>query len=52
MMNEQKVNREHKSTVFQLLFSDRKELLSLYNALNGTDYTNEDDLTITTLKKR
>jgi hypothetical protein len=33
-----------------MLFSDKAALLSLYNALNGTDYDNPDDLTITTLE--
>ena len=40
---------KYKDTVFRLLFNSKKELLSLYNALNGTSYTNEDDLTINTL---
>ena len=32
------VNREHKDTVFRMLYKGKKELLTLYNALNGTDY--------------
>ena len=32
------VNREHKDTVFRMIYRDREELLILYNALNGTDY--------------
>lgn len=43
-------NREYKDTVFRMLFSDKKELLSLYNALNGTNYESPEDLEITTLK--
>ena len=39
-----KANRNYKDTVFRMLFSDRKNLLSLYNAVNGTDYQNPDDL--------
>ena len=35
------VNRTYKDTVFRKLFSDRKNLLSLYNAINGTAYTDE-----------
>ena len=31
------------------LFAEKKHLLSLYNAVNGTDYTNEDDLEVNTL---
>ncbi len=29
-------NRKYKDTVFRMLFSDRKNLLSLYNAINET----------------
>ena len=44
------VMRNHKDTVFRLLFNDKKALLSLYNALNGTDYTDENLLQIETLE--
>ena len=30
------VNRVYKSRIFEMVFSDKKELLSLYNAANGT----------------
>ena len=43
-------NRLYKDRLFHMLFSDKAALLSLYNALNGTDYDNPDDLTITTLE--
>ena len=43
-------NRKYKDTVFRRLFSDRKNLLSLYNAINGTAYENPDDLKIVTLE--
>ena len=43
-------NRKYKDTVFRMLFSDRKNLLSLYNAINGTAYENADDLEIVTLE--
>ena len=33
-----------------MLYSDKRAILELYNALNGTDYQNPDDLTITTLE--
>ena len=36
------INREYRSSVFAMLFNDRKELLTLYNAINGTAYTEED----------
>ena len=31
-------NRNYKDTVFRMLFSDRKNLLSLYNAVNQSDF--------------
>ena len=42
------VNRKHKDSLFRIIFKEKKELLSLYNALAGTAYENEDELTITT----
>ncbi len=44
------INREYRSSVFAMLFNDRKVLLSLYNAVNGTEYTDEDEITINTLE--
>ena len=49
-MTENKVNRNYKDTVFRMLFQDRKNLLSLYNAVNGTAYEDVDGLVITTLQ--
>lgn len=43
-------NQKHKDTVFRLLYREKKKLLELYNALNGTDYTNEEELIVTTLE--
>ena len=43
-------NRNYKDTVFRMLFSDRKNLLSLYNAVNQRDYKNPEDLEIVTLE--
>lgn len=37
-------NREVKSTLFAKIFTDKKELLDLYNAINGSTYTNEEDI--------
>ena len=45
-----KVQLKYKDTLFRMLFREKKNLLSLYNALNKTTYTNEDDLEITTLE--
>lgn len=44
------VYRNYKDRVFRLLYSDSVRLLELYNALNGSDYTDVDALTITTLE--
>ena len=46
-------NREYKDALFKFLFGsqERKEwTLSLYNAVNNSNYTNVDDLTIVTLE--
>lgn len=43
-------NREYKSTVFAKLFKDKKKLLTLYNALNHSAYTNDEELKIVTLE--
>ena len=42
--------RQYKDNVFCLLYRDKNNLLDLYNGLNNTNYTNVDDLTVTTLK--
>ena len=46
----QSYNREYRSSIFAMLFQDRKELLQLYNALNGTDYQDYENITINTLE--
>ena len=43
-------NKKYKDTVFRMLFSDRKNLLSLYNAINGTGYEDPEELEIVTLE--
>ena len=43
-------NRQYKDTVFRMLFSEKENLLSLYNAVTGNTYQNADDLKIVTLK--
>lgn len=43
-------SRTYKSRMFEMIFSDKKELLELYNAINGTNYTNPDDLVVNTLE--
>lgn len=44
------IKRDYKSSMFCMLWENKEELLSLYNATNGTHYTNADDLIINTLK--
>lgn len=44
-----RVNQKYKDRVFRMIFHDKKDLLSLYNAINGTNYTDPDDLEIRTL---
>mgnify|MGYP006943502812 FL=1 len=40
----------YKDRVFRMLFREKKRLLELYNALNGTDYADEGDLMVNTLE--
>ena len=52
MSNSVTVNRENKSLLFCFIFGseeNKKYLLSLYNAVNNTNYTNIDDIEINTL---
>ena len=44
------IKRDYNSSMFCMLWENKAELLSLYNAVNGTHYTNADDLTINTLR--
>ena len=45
------INRNFKSTLFYKLFAKNKaNALSLYNAINNSSYTNEEDLEFTTLE--
>ena len=51
-MNEQ-VNRKYKDRLFSFIFGREENkpwTLSLYNALNGTDYTNADEIEINTIE--
>lgn len=43
------IYRNYKDNVFCLLYRDRANLLELYNALNGTEHRNPDELTVVTL---
>lgn len=44
------INKKRYDHLFRIVFNDKKELLSLYNALTDKDYDNPDDLEISTLE--
>lgn len=44
------VNREVKDRLFRTVFKEKKYQLQLYNAINGTDFQNEEDLIVYTLE--
>lgn len=48
-MSNRIIKRTYKDSLFRLVFREKRELLSLYNAINGTNYDNPKDLTITTI---
>lgn len=48
--NSVKVKRNHKDTLFRMIFSTRENLLSLYNAVNHSHYTDASELESVTLK--
>ena len=50
-LNEYKVARNHKDLLLHAIFKKKEDFLSLYNALNGTSYTDATKLEITTLEK-
>ena len=49
-MVEHKINKKYKDRVLRVIFHEEKDLLELYNAINDSNYTNPDDLTITTIE--
>ncbi|MGN0325292.1 MAG: hypothetical protein ACI4DW_03195 [Lachnospiraceae bacterium] len=44
------VNRNVKDRLFRVVFRDKKYQLQLYNAINGTNFQNEEDLIVYTLE--
>ncbi|MCL2772644.1 MAG: hypothetical protein FWD71_04765 [Oscillospiraceae bacterium] len=49
-MNKPKINLKYKDTVFTKYFSDKNRLIEVYNAINGTNYTPDVNLSINTLR--
>lgn len=49
-MTETRAQRNYKDTIFRMLFREKENLLSLYNALNETAYTDLNGLEVTTLE--
>ena len=47
---EVRTQRTYKDTMFRMLFREKENLLSLYNAVNGTAYRDVEGLEITTLE--
>jgi hypothetical protein len=45
-----KANREYKSDVFSMIMENKVYALDVYNALNGTDYKDENLIETVTLK--
>ena len=45
-----KINREHKSSLFTYMLSQKEYALQVYNVLNNSNYTNSEDIVITTLE--
>ncbi len=50
-MEEIKTNRQYKDRLFKLVFKTKEDLLDLYNAINGTNFTNADDMEINTIEE-
>lgn len=43
-------NRKYRDVLFRQLFRDKKDLLDLYNALNGSTYQNPEELEVVTME--
>ena len=49
-MQKIQVNRQYKDRLFKFVFKEKEDLLQLYNAINGTDYNNPEDIEVNTLE--
>ena len=45
-----RIQRNYKNGLFLMIFGNKPALLSLYNAIRGSNYTNPDDLIINTVE--
>lgn len=43
-------NRKYKDSLFRMVFKKKEDLLDLYNAINGTSYSDVDDMEVNTLE--
>ena len=50
MQKNVRVNFKHKDSLFRFIFKDKEALLTLYNAVNESDYTDSDALEIYTME--
>ena len=44
------INEKYKDSVFRMAFAEKKYQLELYNALNGSDYNDPEEVEVTTLE--
>ncbi len=49
-MSEIQIIRQYKDRLFKFVFKEKEDLLQLYNAINGTDYNNPEDIEVNTLE--
>lgn len=49
-MSETQIRHTYKDSLFRMIFRERTELLSLYNAMNESDYENPEELEIFTIE--
>ena len=49
-MSQNNVQRPYKDSLFRMIFREKKELLSLYNAINQSDYQNPEELEVNVLE--
>ncbi|MBQ8199483.1 MAG: transposase [Lachnospiraceae bacterium] len=47
---DKRIRRDHKASVFAMIFHDRERALQLYNAISGRDYTDSKKIDIVTLE--